>query len=82
MTTETIHELVFLDHANDRMEQRGISASEVEEALSNGEPSDVPVELQGMIRIVGTTSSNRRLSVTRLEHFPVVVSVVEVQSSK
>ena len=71
---------LHLDHARDRMHQRGITTSEVEEALSSGELADSEM-LKGMVRIVGTTSAGRRLSVVRLEHFPVVVSVVEMEPS-
>ncbi|HXK40319.1 MAG TPA: DUF4258 domain-containing protein [Candidatus Paceibacterota bacterium] len=68
---------VYLDHARDRMHQRGIAPSEVEEALSNGEPE--AFDLDGMVRITGSASSRRNLRITRLEHFPVIVSVVEVE---
>jgi hypothetical protein len=73
--------LVYLDHAKHRMEQRGITPAEIEEALSNGEPRPSE-DLKTMVRIEGSTSAARRLRITRLENFPVIVSVVALEESK
>ncbi len=73
--------LVYLDHAKHRMEQRRITPAEIEEALANGEPRPTD-ELEGMVRIEGSTSAARRLRIVRLENFPVIVSVVELEDSQ
>jgi hypothetical protein len=73
--------LVYLDHAKHRMEQRRITPAEIEEALANGEPRPSE-ELKGMVRVEGRTSVARRLRITRLERFPVIVSVVELEDSE
>ncbi len=77
MTNES---LVYLDHAKYRMEQRRITPAEVEEALGSGEPRPSE-ELKGFVRIEGSTSAARRLRIIRLEHFPVIVSVVELEEA-
>ena len=72
--------LMYLDHAKHRMEQRGITPAEIEEALAKGEPRPSD-ELKGMVRLEGSTSAGRRLRIVRLDTFPVIVSVVELEGS-
>jgi uncharacterized protein DUF4258 len=79
MNDELSQSLVYLDHAKERMEQRGITPGEVEEALNSG--SAVPGKLPGRIKILGTTAAGRRLDITRLENFMAIVSVVDLAGS-
>jgi hypothetical protein len=63
------------------MEQRRIAPAEIEEALAAGAPRPSE-ELKGMVTIEGSTSAARRLRILRLEQFPVIVSVVELEDSE
>lgn len=79
METLADNSLVFLDHAKERMKQRGITPQEVGEAIE-GASADTAGKPSGKIRLAGSTASGRPLSIIRLEHFPVIVSVVSLES--
>lgn len=76
MNDELSQSLVYLDHATERMAQRGIAPSEVEEVLINAVAA--PATAASTVTLEGTTAAGRRLNITRLEHFPVIVSVVDL----
>jgi hypothetical protein len=72
-STET---LIFSEHAERRMMERGITPQEVEEALANTflPPPGIP-SVKG--HVWGTTSSGRRLRVTRsMTHQNLIISAV------
>lgn len=65
----------YLDHARDRMAQRGITCAEVEEALLSAAASGA-AGVDGKIRLIGSTAAGRPLAITRLAGQGAVVSVV------
>jgi hypothetical protein len=70
--------VTYLDHAKERMQQRGITSQEVEEALTNASVT-APGKLPGRVSLVGATAAGKPIRLVRLEHFPVIVSVVSLE---
>ncbi|MEX2551582.1 MAG: DUF4258 domain-containing protein [Actinomycetota bacterium] len=70
--------VTYLDHAKERMQQRGITPREVEEALSNATATSTDV-VPGKISLLGTTAAGKPMRLMRLEHFLVIVSVVSLE---
>jgi hypothetical protein len=75
MNNERSQSLVYLDHATERMDQRRITPAEVEEVALNAVAAPARA---GRVTLEGSTAAGRRLNITRLEHFPVIVSVVDL----
>ena len=76
MTEVSVEPLVYSEHAERRMRERGISRSEVEEALANTflPPPGIP-SVKG--HVWGTSSAGKRLRITRSMSRPhVIVSAV------
>lgn len=67
--------LTYLDHALERMQQRGIAPQEVEEVLHESSVV-MPGKLPGRVKILATTASGRRIEVTRFQEKAVVISAV------
>jgi hypothetical protein len=78
MSSDPSETLIFLEHAKERMQQRGITPQEVEEAFSNATVT-APEVVPGKISLLGTTAAGKPMRLMRLEHFPVIVSVVSLE---
>lgn len=78
MNMDVDQTMAYLDHAKERMEQRGITPQEVEEALSNISET-LPGKLPGKVRVFGATSAGRKLSITKFQEKAVVVSAVSLE---
>ena len=78
MDKDSDQSVTYLDHAKERMAQRGITPREVEEALSNASVTS-PGRVPGRVSLLGTTAAGKPMRLVLLENFPVVVSVVSLE---
>lgn len=73
--------LAYLDHARERMAQRGITPQEVEEVLGDGS-TVMKGKVPGKIKVLATTAAGRRIEVTRFQDKAVVISAVCLDKPK